>query len=240
MSRESGFRGKCNGCGEEFAASQMDKHIISCVAKAGSPRRESVLGQGATRSSLFGLRVWGDGYPGTYWIYLEARADLSLLDMDRFLRDLWLECCGHCSAFNIGNVRYEPSKAPPDLGFGPSQPTRLMKAPLAEVLKVGSAFRYEYDFGSTTDLGLKVLWNRQGKAGRGGVTVWARNEAPVLTCASCKATAQWICTECIEEDGKDPYHCARCVGKHGCEEDMSLPVVNSPRMGVCGYEGPLR
>ncbi len=239
MPRVSGFRGKCSGCGGEFAASQMDKHIISCVAKAVSPRRESASEQRATGGLLFGLRVWGDGYPGTYWVYLEARADLSLLDLDCFLRDLWLECCGHCSAFTIGNVRYEPSKAP-DLGFGPSQPTRLMKVPLGEVLKVGSAFRYEYDFGSTTDLGLKVLWKRRGNAGRGGIRVLARNEAPVLTCTSCKATAQWICTECIQEHEKEACYCGRCVGKHGCEEEMSLPVANSPRMGVCGYEGPLR
>lgn len=239
MSRVSGFRGKCNGCGEAFAGSQMDKHIIPCVAKAVSPRRESAPGQRATGSSLFGLRVWGDGYPGTYWLYLEARADLSLLDLDHFLRDLWLECCGHCSAFTIGNVWYEPSKVQ-DLGFGPSQPTRLMKALLGEVLKVGSAFRYEYDFGSTTDLGLKVLWKRQGKASRSGIAVWARNEAPALTCTSCKAAAQWICTECIQEVEKEACYCGRCVGKHGCDEDMSLPVANSPRMGVCGYEGPLR
>ncbi len=240
MSRIREFRGKCNGCGEEFSGSQMDKHLISCVAKAVSPRRGSASGQRATGSSLFGLRVWGEGYPGTYWLYLEACADLHLLDLDRFLRDLWLECCGHCSAFTIGNVRDEPSKDRDFFGFSPSQPTRLMKVPLEEILKVGSAFGYEYDFGSTTDLGLNVLWERQGKAGRGGITVLARNEAPTLACVSCKATAQWICTECIQEYEKDACYCGRCVAKHGCEEDMSLPVANSPRVGVCGYEGPLR
>jgi len=36
---------------------------------------------------------------------MPARATLT--DLDGFLRDIWLECCGHLSAFDIGTVRYE-------------------------------------------------------------------------------------------------------------------------------------
>jgi hypothetical protein len=29
-----------------------------------------------------------------------------------------------------------------------------------------------------------------------------------------------------------------CAAKHECGEEMLLPVLNSPRAGVCGYCGP--
>jgi len=31
--------------------------------------------------------------------------------------------------------------------------------------------------------------------------------------------------------------CEGCAGEHECGEEMLLPVVNSPRVGMCGYEG---
>jgi hypothetical protein len=31
--------------------------------------------------------------------------------------------------------------------------------------------------------------------------------------------------------------CQACAEDHECGEDMQLPVVNSPRVGVCGYAG---
>jgi hypothetical protein len=31
--------------------------------------------------------------------------------------------------------------------------------------------------------------------------------------------------------------CQDCLVEHECGEEMALPVVNSPRMGVCGYAG---
>jgi hypothetical protein len=35
----------------------------------------------------------------------------------------------------------------------------------------------------------------------------------------------------------DEFYCDKCLTKHECGDEMSLPVVNSPRMGVCGYCG---
>jgi hypothetical protein len=31
--------------------------------------------------------------------------------------------------------------------------------------------------------------------------------------------------------------CEDCAHTHACDECMQLRVCNSPRMGVCGYEG---
>ena len=44
-----------------------------------------------------------------------------------------------------------------------------------------------------------------------------------------------ICCHCIY-DG-DGWLCDACLDKHECGEEMFLPVVNSPRVGVCAFEG---
>jgi len=33
---------------------------------------------------------------------------------------------------------------------------------------------------------------------------------------------------------KEAFYCDECGTEHDCEEEMMLPVLNSPRMGVCG------
>jgi len=42
-----------------------------------------------------------------YCIYLSIDENLSLLHIDQFLRDIWLECCGHLSAFKIKGKMYQ-------------------------------------------------------------------------------------------------------------------------------------
>ena len=36
----------------------------------------------------------------------EIKSEASLRQLDTFLRRIWLECCGHMSAFHIGSLRY--------------------------------------------------------------------------------------------------------------------------------------
>src|SRR5205823_4274880 len=107
----------------------------------------------------------------------------------------------------------------------------LMDCELAEVLEPKLAFGYDYDFGSTTRLRLKVAGIRTGKwSGKERVRLLARNVAPELVCGSCGKPAKWINAE------SDTFLCAACARKDADEEYL-LPVVNSPRMGVCGYTG---
>jgi hypothetical protein len=96
---------------------------------------------------------------------------------------------------------------------------------------------YVYDFGSSTELMVKVLGKCQGPKKEGGIIeVLARNEAPTILCDECdKNIAKQICTECQWYDVG--WLCDKCVENHECGEEMMLPVVNSPRTGVCGYTG---
>src|SRR6266699_6558196 len=61
--------------------------------------------QQATKIKAFHLVV--EGYRLLmYWMHLEVAVDTTLATLDRFLRETWLECCGHLSVFRIGGYNY--------------------------------------------------------------------------------------------------------------------------------------
>lgn len=100
----------------------------------------------------------------------------------------------------------------------------------------GLKFRYEYDFGTTTVLAGLVLGARESSRGRRAVRLLARNDPLTWSCADCDAPAAIICPYCVDDDA-----CLFCESHaprhpHAADEGF-LPVVNSPRMGVCGYTG---
>jgi hypothetical protein len=69
------------------------------------------------------------------------------------------------------------------------------------------------------------------------VRLLARNTPPSWPCAICGELAIKICTFCYTGGG-NPFVCRKHVRQHACgETDGFMPVVNSPRMGVCGYAG---
>ena len=164
------------------------------------------------------ILVKGSYSPG-YWLQLKVSSNSELEELDQFLRDIWLECCGHMSAFSYQRNELK------------------MGRKLKDVLSPGMELLHEYDFGSTTELLVKVLAEYEGPMEKNKpVEILARNEAPEIPCDECgKALAVQICTEC-QWDGSG-WLCEACAKKHECGEEMMLPVVNSPRTGVCGYEG---
>ena len=100
----------------------------------------------------------------------------------------------------------------------------------------GTRLEYEYDFGSTTALIGELVGNRLGSIGRASVRLLARNEPLAWPCGECKAPATAICPYCI--DTGDGLFCDAHADSHEhAGEEVYLPVVNSPRMGVCGYTG---
>ena len=235
MSQRMASKGKCKFCSELFSGSTIVRHLTSCGLRKLSLEKEidNLNSKKPTRknSKIFGLKAWAS-YNPSYWLCLEANGDHLLSNIDQFLRDLWLECCGHLSAFTINKERYESGG---EMGFDSDESEHGMGIALSKVLSPELEFHYEYDYGSTTDLDLKVVWEREGNLKKKEVSILARNETVVFKCVSCGETAEVICAECDCE--KESSYCRKCGAKHECGEDMLLPVVNSPRMGVCGYVG---
>jgi hypothetical protein len=217
--------GKCNLCGSTFNKQAMTNHIDSCKQK--NPVSESSSGAGPRKTKTFYLIVEGQ-YSPEYWMHLEIPADATLEVLDGFLRQIWLECCGHLSAFTVEGKRY--SVSPMD-DFN----DETMGIKLNEVLKPGMKFFHEYDFGSTTHLALKVISEQESRIKGKSVRVLARNDPPPILCNSCGKMATRVCTECICNG--EGWLCDQCAAEHKCGEDMLLPVVNSPRVGTCGYTG---
>jgi hypothetical protein len=187
----------------------MLAHIELCVAA------HDEIGQ---PQPLVVLRFGPAGAP-RYWLIIEAKADAQLRHVDDLLRQLWLECCGHMSAFRVGRRKLAMTTA-----------TAIAFASAAGKVD------YEYDFGSTTALTGELIGKRHGSIGRAPVRLLTRNEPLLWPCGDCEAPATLVCPFCI--DSNDGLFCDAHADAHEhAGEEVYLPVVNSPRMGVCGYTG---
>lgn len=213
--------GRCEGCGEAFSKRTMARHEAECEA----------LHPPATKgkeSPRYTLVVEAPGMP-EYWLHVEVGSATTLREIDRLLRDTWMECCGHLSAFTIAGVRF--ASTPDTSGWG-METERSMGAKVSALMDVPS-WGYEYDYGTTTKLRLRPSGMRLGSAR--GVRLLARNLPPPLRCVTCGEPATRVCSVCRWED--NGLFCAKHAKKHPCSEDHLLPVVNSPRAGMCGYTG---
>lgn len=212
--------GRCEGCGEVFSKRAIGRHVASCEALH-APGKGKV-------GPRYRLLVESPGMP-EYWLQVEVGAATTLRELDRFLRNIWLECCGHLSAFKIGGESF--ASTPDDSGWG-FEKERTMAAKVSGLVDVPT-WKYEYDFGTTTELRVRPAATSVGTAK--GVRLLARNLPPLLPCLKCGAPAAEICSQCRWENGG--CLCAQCAKKHPCGEDYLLPAVNSPRAGECGYTG---
>ena len=228
MTRQTS-KGTCTFCHGEFSKASMTRHLESCEQRV-AIQAEAGSHQKAQKTRAFHLVVEGYRLP-MYWMHLEVSAGTTLATLDRFLRDTWLECCGHLSAFEIGGVRYSVDAAIYEWDTG----SKNMQVPLDQVLHPGQTCSYEYDFGSTTELTLKVISDREVLAKKKAIEILARNNLPTVPCDVCGKPATNTCTQCIYED--KGCLCDACAKDHECGEEMLWPMVNSPRAGVCGYTG---
>jgi len=224
MEQES--EGFCRFCHKTFSGAGMGRHLSTC--KTRKEKNAFEPGKGGKQYKIYHLKIFGSKW---YWLHIEIPANATLSDIDEFLRAIWLECCGHLSAFDIKGVRYEVQTYHDDFASW-SRPPESMNKRLYTVLNVKDTFSYEYDFGSTTYIDGQVMAVRDGSLGKDRLRIMARNNTYTFECEDCGKKASVLCTEC------DGYLCDACLDAHGCGEEMVMPVVNSPRMGVCGYVGP--
>jgi hypothetical protein len=146
---------------------------------------------------------------------------------DAYLKDFWLtlECCGHLSEFTIGGWRG----------------VTVAKARKADsIFESGLVLRHLYDFGTTSETDIKVIGYRIGKAtSKHPIALLARNQMPPAFCQECGQEAKWLCNECLYDENKTGFLCDEHVKEHPHENyGEPLPLYNSPRTGMCGYEGP--
>lgn len=111
-----------------------------------------------------------------------------------------------------------------------------MHVQLGNILSLWQQYVHECDYGTPTDLRLKVIAEREGEAKGKSIQVFARNEPPLNSCHVCGKPATEVWAQCIYENGG--WLCDACAEGHECSEEMLLPVVNSPRVGMRSCTGP--
>lgn len=205
----------------------MTRHLLSCLAKTaphGEPRRSG---------KSIHLFV-EDEYRPQYWMHLAAPETAELAAIDQYLRDVWLECCWHLSSFFVGKAEYKWQIFEMDelfAAFGDRE-LNTMEVELGLVAPPRTEFRYWYDYGTTSELRLRTLGELEGDGG-GEITLLARNDAPAINCSTCGAPATWV------SPGEDDWIAMTAGLCDNCApaSDYRLPIVNSPRCGVCAYDG---
>jgi hypothetical protein len=217
--------GVCRFCFQTFAGRAMGRHLAVCKAK----RRQDNESAAKVKKTypIYHLRIVS--YK-PFWLHVEVKASATLADLDDFLRRIWLECCGHLSEFQINGVRYIPPNIIDDWW---DRESKSMDIPLNAVFSLKDKFEYRYDFGSTTHIEGQVYGQRRAVM-KEKIRILSRNVSPRLDCSNCGTEATQI-----DLEGYDKFYCDACMEELGYEYEMFLPVVNSPRMGVCGYEGEL-
>lgn len=209
-------KGVCNKCKEIVSARAAKSHITKCL--------DPIVGNSPDYAFLVKVQ-WPHKNP-IYWLYLSVPFKSKLEDLDLFLREIWLECCSHLSQFTINHTRYSSD-------FEPNPFLPYEELPMSirclNVLVPGMRFIHEYDFGSTTELLLEVIGLINAVDNK-EIRVIIRNQKPEFTCIACDKKAEMISS--TEGD----CYCESC-GEEDDDELYLLPLVNSPRTGVCGYDG---
>ena len=206
----------------------MTRHLQSCIAKSGlSPE------SGGRRARGIHLFV-EDDYRPEYWMHLAAPATIELVELDQYLRVVWLECCEHLSSFFVGSTEYKWMIFEMDEFFADFRERELktMEAGLGSVAPPRTEFRYWYDYGTTSELTLRTLGELADNGG-GQITLLARNDAPAIDCSRCGAPATWVSPSDDDWIAMTAGLCDNCAPA----SDYRLPIVNSPRCGVCAYDG---
>ncbi len=238
----------------------MTRHLKSCKA-----RQEAIAAEQGPKERLFHIRV-DCPYAPMYWMHIEIRASAPLVELDRFLRAVWVECCRHLSQFVVDNTYYlsnrtkrtwEPPKEEPEEDkIVPEAITTEEQKVLWDALEtlfsdwpeekgmevpleqaVQVGSTFKYEYDMGTPTELRLK------------VIEEREGVPPLDGVRILARnyAPFIpCEECGEratvihvwgEEGPIAL-CDRHAREVPNWPEGFLPVVNSPRVGECAYVGP--
>ena len=231
MKNEMTSEGQCLFCQKMILKSGINKHLNQHLVE--TENTSKVTAQAFHLQVLPVVRYSGGSK--LYFINLLVDGGSRLFDLDTFLRQIWLECCGHMSSFRVKGKQYNDNFDDINADIGEKQSQKMSK-----IFEEGMILDYEYDFGSTTELQIKVVKALSLKVPE-SVQLLSRNEPLPILCDICQQEpATVLCS--IHVGDKESSFCDSCGKKHAkkCEDFADyaeLPIVNSPRLGECAYDG---
>ena len=222
MARRKQTRGVCLFCKKEMTKGGLTKHLPSCTARQKAIEQAN-QGKGK-KQTIYHLQVQ-DAWGGVYWLHLEMNGTATLEEIDHYLRAIWLECCGHLSQFSFG-------------GWSGNEISKRKR--IDQVLKVGDELTHIYDFGTSSETLIRTVGTREGKPlTKHPIKLMARNNSLEAQCTECDQVAKWWCPECVYELDESGLLCDEHMEAHPHDDYGGvMPLVNSPRVGMCGYDGP--
>lgn len=210
MSNVERKRGNCYLCGKELGKTAMKNHLV-----------REYLNSDKAENLIHLIRVEGK-YNKDYWIYLFVSEDSELIDLDDFLREIWLECCYHLSAF----MEKDRTQIEMDIG-------------ISQAFESSDKIYYQYDFGSETELIITNMGSYYIDEQKKEVELLARNIPYKFTCDKCDKDAAYFSSG-FHSGGDDIFLCENCYEEYDSQDnEFFVAVTNSPRMGVCGYDGDM-
>ena len=256
MAVSTAIPGTCFICQQTVPGDRIRRHLLDCIeSRTGlkpspNPRRRDPR-RTAWKTACLSIRA----RERPRWLELGVRCDTTLHELDRFLRGVSLECCGHLSHFEIGDdiyslaVRAHGRTGSPVVAHGEDH--QCGHTP-ARQIRVRARLRQSHRADSRTPRRLRG-------AGAGGqpfaavarreIVILARNN-PLQACLRCGGPANWRVAPEYDEfeeydeglyddegilslDDLDPItFCEECAPAAG---DL-VPLPNSPRVGVNCYD----
>lgn len=225
MSPRQQSKGVCVFCGHDMTSGGLIRHLKTC-----DRRREAIEAANRNKKSgqkqrLYHLQI-RNAWSSDFWLHLEINGNATLGELDGYLRAIWLECCGHLSQFTVGQERWGTEIS--------------MSRKMEQTLEPGLELTHIYDFGTSTETVIKAVDAREGyPSSKHPIYLMARNNMPEVECDICGEPARWLCEDYTDDYGEWMVLCDEHVAEYS-DEDYSEPfeIVNSPRLGVCGYVGP--
>ena len=252
----TGIAGTCHICQQTVAGHQIRQHLIRCIpAQTGlqpaqNPRRI------AQKTACISVRA----KERPHWLELGVRCDVTLRELDKFLRAIWLECCGHLSHFTVGGDVYsvlvpvpgEKRRFQPEDEY--QKNWKHMRRTVSAAIPPLTRLEYEFDYGYTTELVLEhvvtfvelVQRVSPTQPWHGGKIVILAQNHPLHACLRCGGPAYWKIVP--QEDEYEDYD-DELYEKEGvlyiddldpitfCAECAPpsgdfIPLASSPRVGI--------
>ena len=259
--------GTCNLCNETVSGDRIRRHLLSCIAaRTGLRPSQTPRRNDRRRTALKTAYISVRSREQPHWLELGVRCDATLHELDRFLRFLCLECCGHLSHFKTDEVTYSVMVPKPGdkWRFDPMDEReaawRHMGKSVNAAIPVLTKFEHEFDYGSPTELELEhvavcgelVQGLAPTQPWHGGeVVILARNHS-LRACLRCRRPAQWKSVpgydeECYGEYDEEVYEDEGVMSADDLDpvtfcdecapEDGDFCLLpNSPREGVNCYD----
>lgn len=222
---EKWARGKCFICEKVYTKPGMTNHLRACLRK----KSEKLNSVGI--DEYFHLSASSVESPD-FWLHIGVLTDSKLREIDSFLRNIWFYSEEHLSGFTIDNISYDidgvdRTKDNSSLFGFMGIERKSMEHKISEVLRPSVEFLYEYDFGTTSKVKIKVISKYEDSQNNKSIKLLARNELPEYPCEKCGKPVEVLCGEIYEQQ----WLCEKCAEKEDLL-DFSISFENTPRIGI--------